>query len=97
MVEALIGFELTDALDIAIVAALLYASISWLRRTRAALAGLGIALVGTVYLTARTLGLDLTTTIFQGAFATLASSGARSAPPSWRASSIRTRPATTGR
>jgi uncharacterized protein (TIGR00159 family) len=72
MVEALTGFELTDALDIGIVAALLYAGISWLRRTRAALVGLGIALVGGVYLAARVLGLELTTTIFQGAFATLA-------------------------
>lgn len=56
---------LSDVLDIAVVAALLYALIVWVRGAHAHLALLGIAILGCVYLVARQLGLALTAAIFQ--------------------------------
>ena len=72
MGAALRGFGPSDALDIAIVALLLYTGMSWLRRAHAALAALGLSLLGAVYLGARLLELELTTWVFQGCFAVLA-------------------------
>ena len=72
MGAALRSFGPADALDVAIVALLLYTGMSWLRRSHAALAVVGLSLLGTVYLGARLLGLELTTWIFQGFFAVLA-------------------------
>src|SRR5262245_7433189 len=69
---ALRSFGAGDAVDIAIVALVLYAGMSWLRRAHAALAALGLSLLGGVYLGARALGLELTTWVFQGFFAVLA-------------------------
>ena len=48
------------------MAALLWAGIVWLRRTRARLAMLGLGIVGVVYLVAGRLGLQLTAWILQG-------------------------------
>jgi uncharacterized protein (TIGR00159 family) len=56
---------LSDVLDIAVVTALLYALIVWVRGARAHLALLGIAILGCVYLVARQVGLALTAAIFQ--------------------------------
>ena len=64
MIDALARFGIADALDVAIVAALLYAGISWLRRSQAALVALGMGLVGIVYLCARMFDLQLTTGVF---------------------------------
>jgi len=72
MGAALRGFDLIDALDVAIVALLLYTAMSWLRRAHAALAVVGLSLLAGVYLGARLLGLHLTTWVFQGCFAVLA-------------------------
>ncbi|HTO52604.1 MAG TPA: diadenylate cyclase [Myxococcota bacterium] len=58
-----------DALDVAIVALLLYTAMSWLRRSHAALAVVGLSLLGAVYLGARLLELHLTTRVFQACFA----------------------------
>jgi uncharacterized protein (TIGR00159 family) len=58
-----------DALDILIVAALVYAVILWLRRSQASLVALGLALLSLVYVGARLLGLQLTTLAFQSLFA----------------------------
>jgi len=66
------GFGPSDALDVALVALLLYTGMSWLRRTHAALAVLGLSLLAGVYLAARALDLQLTTWVFQGSFAVLA-------------------------
>jgi len=54
-----------DVLDILIVAWLVYGGILWLRRSQASLIALGIGLLGLVYLTARVLGLELTTLALQ--------------------------------
>ena len=72
MLAAFRGFGPSDALDVALVALLLYTGMSWLRRTHAALAVLGLSLLAGVYLAARALHLQLTTWVFQGSFAVLA-------------------------
>jgi diadenylate cyclase len=54
------------------VAALLYAGITWLRRSHAALVALGLCLVALVYLGARLLELHVTTWVFHGFFAAAA-------------------------
>jgi uncharacterized protein (TIGR00159 family) len=63
--------RLADALDVALVALLLWAAFSWLRRARSriALAGAGIAMA--VYWLARQLQLQMTVWILQGFFAAL--------------------------
>jgi uncharacterized protein (TIGR00159 family) len=58
-----------DLVDVVVVTALLWAGITWLRRTRARLAVAGLAIVVGVYLLARLLGLQLTALILQGFFA----------------------------
>ena len=70
MIDALSGFGITDAVDVAILSGLLYASASILRRTQAALVALGIALLATVYLAARWFELFASTLALQGLFAT---------------------------
>lgn len=60
---------LSDLIDVALVAVLLYALIVGLRGARGHLAAVGIAILGVVYLLARQLGLALTATLFQGFFA----------------------------
>lgn len=72
LTDAFREFGLSDAIDVAIVAALLYAGITWLRRSHAALVALGLALVGMVYLGARLLELHVTTWVFHGFFAAAA-------------------------
>jgi hypothetical protein len=72
MVEAIREFGISDALDVAIVAVLIYAGISWLRRSQAALVALGMGLLGLVYLGAQLFELHLTTWVFQGVFAAAA-------------------------
>jgi len=62
----------SDAVDVALVAALLYAGITWLRRSHAALVALGLCLVGLVYVGARLLELHVTTWVFHGFFAAAA-------------------------
>ncbi len=58
-----------DALDILVVAALLYGLTAWLRRSHGALVAAGVGLVSTLYLGARVLDLELTTRVFQSLFA----------------------------
>lgn len=72
MIAAFRGFGPSDALDVLLVALLLYTAMSWLRRAHAALAFGGLSLLGGVYLGARLLDLQLTTRVFQGSFAVLA-------------------------
>ena len=72
MIDAFREFGISDALDVSIVAALLYAGISWLRRSQAALVALGMGLLGLVYLGARLFELHLTTWVFHGCFAAAA-------------------------
>lgn len=59
----------TDAVDILVVAALVYGVLAWLRRSRGALVAVGLGLVGAVYLGAGLLDLRLTTQLFQGLLA----------------------------
>ena len=72
MIDAIREFGFSDALDVAIVAALLYSGISWLRRSQAALVALGMGLLGLLYLLAQVFELHLTTWVFQGFFAAAA-------------------------
>jgi len=72
MIDAIREFGFSDALDVAIVAALIYSGISWLRRSQAALVALGMGLLGLLYLLAQVFELHLTTWVFQGFFAAAA-------------------------
>lgn len=64
-----LGFA--DALDIAIVSALIYGGIAWLRRSRGALVAIGLGLLGCLYLGAWSAGLTLTTQVFHALAAAL--------------------------
>ncbi len=72
MLDAVAEFGFADAVDVALVSVVLYAGIAWLRRSQAALAVLGLGLVGGVYALALLLDLQLTRWIFGGFFAALA-------------------------
>lgn len=71
MLETIAGIQPSDVVDIGIVAALLYAAMSRLRRSQAVLVALGIALLGSLYGGAWLLDLELTTLALQGFFAAL--------------------------
>ena len=64
--------RLTDLIDILIVAALIWFVIAWFRTSQARLALLGLAALGLVFVLARGLELQLTTSLLQGFFAVLA-------------------------
>jgi len=72
MIGAFGEFGISDAVDVAIVAGLLYAGISWLRRSQVALVALGMGLLGLLYLGARVFELHVTTWVFHGFFAAAA-------------------------
>jgi uncharacterized protein (TIGR00159 family) len=61
--------RLSDAVDVAIVAILLWMLIVWLRTTRARFAAVGLAILTGLYLLAQQLELQLTVWLFQGFFA----------------------------
>ncbi len=60
-----------DLTDIAVATVLIWGALWWLRRTRALAAFLGLAILASVYLGARQLGLQLTAWMFQGFSAVL--------------------------
>jgi len=64
------GLELgfLDLLDVAVVSALLWLAIRFMRRTRARVALIGLAILGGVYIAAQWLGLDLTAALFRSFF-----------------------------
>ena len=64
--------RLSDLIDMAIVATLLWVGIAWLRHTSARLALVGLAALGALFLSARALDLRLTTWLLQGFFAVVA-------------------------
>ncbi|HSJ97113.1 MAG TPA: diadenylate cyclase [Myxococcota bacterium] len=61
--------RLTDLIDVLIVAVLLWAGLSWVRRARARIALGGVAIAATLFLLARQLQLQMTVWILQGFFA----------------------------
>ena len=61
-----IDLRVSDALDVAIVAGIVFAGLVWLRRSRARFAALGIALVALLYLLVSRLEFQLTAWILQG-------------------------------
>ncbi|RIL05959.1 MAG: hypothetical protein DCC71_08410 [Proteobacteria bacterium] len=63
--------RITDAVDVAIVALMLWAALAWLRRARARIALAGVAIAAGAYLLARQLELQMTVWILQGFFAVL--------------------------
>ncbi len=69
MLDPFLNITLADIMDIFFVAVLLYTTMVWLKRTRAAFAVRGMFVLGAVYLLARQLELQLTAWIFQGFFA----------------------------
>lgn len=69
MFPSLSEFGLTDLLDVAIVAALLWTGIAWLQATRARLAVLGLAILGVFYFVVQQLGFHLTSRLLEGFFA----------------------------
>jgi len=68
-VPFLAELELSDVVDMAIVAGLLWVGIAWLRNSRARLALVGLAALGALFLAARGFDLKLTTWLLQGFFA----------------------------
>jgi uncharacterized protein (TIGR00159 family) len=66
-----LDFRIADLLDVTIVAALVFAGIVWLRRSRARMAALGIGLVGALYLAVVRLQLQLTAWVLQGFLAVI--------------------------
>jgi len=64
------GLELgfLDLLDVAVVSALLWLAIRFMRRTRARVALIGLVLLGGVYVAAQWLGLGLTAALFRSFF-----------------------------
>ncbi len=69
--ESLQRLNWLDALDIAIVAVLMYAALVWFRRTTTRLVVTGIIMLAGIYVLAKYFGLFLTTAIFQAFFAVL--------------------------
>jgi DNA integrity scanning protein DisA with diadenylate cyclase activity len=69
MLQAPFELQLTDVVDMLLVATFLWAAVAWLRKTRARLALLGILFLALVYLVARGFELQLTAWILQGFFA----------------------------
>lgn len=63
--------RITDVVDVAIVAFMLWAALAWLRRARARIALAGVAIAAGAYLLARQLELSMTVWILQGFFAVL--------------------------
>lgn len=61
--------DLSDLVDIALVAMLFYAGLVWFKKTRALLVVIGMVILGIVYAVARFFNLFLTTAILQGFFA----------------------------
>jgi len=69
--ETFFSLTFLDIADMAMVAALLWSAMVLLRRTRARVAMVGVAILGVVYLLAHQLGLRVTAGILQGFFAVL--------------------------
>jgi uncharacterized protein (TIGR00159 family) len=66
MIEALLSVRFAELVDLAVVWAMVWAGIVWLRATPARLALAGLGILVAIYLLARQLGLVLTTWILQG-------------------------------
>lgn len=66
------SFGLLDAIDVGVVALGIYVAVGWLRRSQAALVGIGVVLIGVLYAAARGIGLALTSWALEGFFAVLA-------------------------
>jgi diadenylate cyclase len=60
---------LPEMLDVIFVAILLYTAIVWAQQTRAAFVVRGILILGSIYIIAKYLDLQMTAWIFQGFFA----------------------------
>lgn len=69
MLPTLAEIRFSDVVDVAIVAALLFMGIRWLRAARARIALLGLGLVGALYGIVQQLQFQLTTWLLQGFFA----------------------------
>jgi diadenylate cyclase len=63
------GIRVTDVIDVVLVAVLLWAALSWLRRARARIALAGVGILTVAFLLARQLELQMTVWILQGFFA----------------------------
>lgn len=66
--DVLTGFSYSDVLDIALVAVFIHAGLLGVRRTRSAFVILGMVAIGALYLLAVSIGLHLTSFLFQAVF-----------------------------
>ena len=69
VLPTLTEIRVSDVIDVAIVSALLWTGIAWLRASRARVALLGLALLGIVYWIVQQLQFQLTSWLLQGFFA----------------------------
>jgi DNA integrity scanning protein DisA with diadenylate cyclase activity len=69
--DSSLPFGWAQLVDVLAVTAVLWALLVWLRRARARLAFVGVAIAGGAFLLARLAGLQLTAWVFQGFFAVL--------------------------
>jgi uncharacterized protein (TIGR00159 family) len=72
VLPTLAELRLSDLVDIAIVATLIWVGIAWLRASRARMGVLGLSAIAALFLLARGLNLELTTLLLQGFFAVAA-------------------------
>lgn len=71
MLGAIKTVGVSDILDIALVAVLIYALLVWFKRTKTAFVAIGLLMLAFVYTFARVMGMYMTVWIFQGFFAVL--------------------------
>jgi len=69
LLDSLLEIRVADAFDILLVTFLVYTTVVWIRRTRAALVAGGIVILALLYIAARSFGLQLTAWLLQGFFA----------------------------
>jgi diadenylate cyclase len=72
LLPTLAELRLSDLVDIAIVATLIWVGIVWLRASRARMGVMGLSAIAALFLLARGLDLELTTLLLQGFFAVAA-------------------------
>jgi uncharacterized protein (TIGR00159 family) len=65
------SFRVADAMDIALVAIVIYTVWTWFKETTSRWAFVGVALVAIVYFAARAIGMHMTVFLFQAVFAVL--------------------------
>ena len=63
------NFRIADAIDIIVIAALLYSVLVWFRQTASRSIVVGVSVVAAIYFVARALDMHMTSLLFHAAFA----------------------------